>query len=207
MTGWLVAFEGLDGAGKSTQLRALGTRLSARSIDWIATREPTDGPWGRKIRQSAQTGRMSPGDELAAFVADRRQHVDEVIAPALAKGLVVLIDRYYFSTVAYQGARGLDVTDVFAANAFAPEPDLLFVFDLDPSLGLQRVAARGAADLFEKEDEQRRVREIFATIELPAVGDRTRLHRIDASKSIDEIEAEIWRPVRELLEVHPNAEG
>jgi len=199
VTGWLVAFEGVDGAGKSTQLRLLGERLRLRGIEWLATREPTDGPWGVKIRASAQSERMSPNDELDAFVADRRQHVDEVIAPALAAGKVVLIDRYYFSTVAYQGARGLEIDAVYAANAFAPEPDLLFVFDLDPSIGLARVAKRGVADLFEKEDEQRRVREIFASITLAPRDGRERLLRVDADRDPDAIGEEIWSAVHRLL--------
>ncbi len=200
MSGWLVVFEGVDGAGKSTQLNLLSETLEKAKHLWIKTREPTDGPWGRKIRASAQSERMSPHDELAAFVADRRQHVAEVIAPQLAAGKIVLLDRYYFSTVAYQGARGLSVDEVYLANAFAPEPDLLFVFDLDPKVGLERVARRGAVDLFEEERQQRRVREIFASIELPPRSDgRQRLVRIDASDSIEATAAIIWRQVSQLV--------
>jgi len=199
MPGWLVVFEGLDGAGKSTQVKALTARLDAAGREWVATREPTDGPWGKKIRESAQTARMAPQEELDAFVADRRQHVDELIAPSLAADKVVIVDRYYFSSVAYQGARGLDTDAVFAANAFAPEPDLLFIFDLDPAVGLARVASRGEADLFEKEDEQRRVREIFAGMSLPPVDGRERLHRIDANQAISVIEESIWAAVDALV--------
>jgi dTMP kinase len=137
---------------------------------------------------------MSPADELAAFVADRRQHVEEVIAPALDGGQVVLIDRYFYSTAAYQGARGLAVEDVLAANAFAPVPDLLFVFDLPPELGLERVHGRGAgADLFENVDELRRVREIFLSLEAPAK------IVLDATVDPDELTAAIWDRVEPLI--------
>lgn len=180
-SGLLVVFEGIDGAGKSTQIRRLEARLAVVGIAAISSREPTDGPWGRKIRASAVSGRMSPEDELAAFVADRRQHVAELIAPALARGDVVMIDRYYFSTVAYQGARGFDPAELLAAHRFAPAPDVLFIFDLDPAVGLARVRARGASDQFEMEDELRRVREIFLGL---AVAGR---EVIDASLPPDEI--------------------
>jgi dTMP kinase len=192
--GRLIAFEGIDGAGKSTQIRRLHQRIAAAGRPCVATREPTDGPWGEKIRRSAQSERMSPADELAAFVSDRRQHVEEVIAPALDAGQVVLIDRYFYSTAAYQGARGLAVADVLAANAFAPVPDLLFVFDLPPELGLERVHGRGAgADLFENVDELRRVREIFLSLEAPAK------IVLDATVDPDELTAAIWDRVEPLI--------
>ena len=192
--GRLIAFEGIDGAGKSTQIRRLHQRIAAAGRSCVATREPTEGPWGEKIRRSAQSERMSPTDELAAFVADRREHVEEVIAPALDAGQVVLIDRYFYSTAAYQGARGLAVEEVLAANAFAPVPDLLFVFDLPPELGLERVHGRGAgADLFENVDELRRVREIFLSLEAPCK------IVLDATVDPDELTAAIWNRVEPLI--------
>lgn len=192
--GRLIAFEGIDGAGKSTQLARLRDRLTAAGRRCVATREPTDGPWGQAIRRSAQSGRMSPADELAAFVADRRQHVDEVIAPALAAGDVVLIDRYYYSTAAYQGARGIDVAEVLEANAFAPVPDLLLMFDLPAEIGLERVRERGAgADLFEREDELRRARDIFLTLEAPET------LVLDATLDADRLATAIWARVEPLL--------
>jgi dTMP kinase len=111
---------------------------------------------------------MSPEDELEAFVKDRQQHVAEVIEPALAEGRVVLVDRYYPSTVAYQGARGFDPGRLLAENAFAPAPDILIVLDVEPSLGLQRIRQRGdSADLFEKEEELRKARDIFRSLDIP----------------------------------------
>ena len=130
--GLLLAMEGIDGAGKTTQIRALESLLRQAEVPHVATKEPTNGPWGRRIRESARTARMAPNDELEAFLRDRREHVTDLLTPSLQAGKVVLVDRYYFSTVAYQGARGLDPKDLLARNAFAPEPDLLIVLDLPP---------------------------------------------------------------------------
>lgn len=174
--GVLLAMEGIDGAGKTTQVRMLAQRLSAAGIPFITTKEPTDGPWGTKIRQSAKSGRMSPQEELGAFINDRREHVRDELEPALDAGMVVLVDRYYLSTVAYQGARGLDPEELLELNSFAPAPDVLIVLDVDPRLGLQRVRERGdMADLFEREDELARARDIFRNLDVP------NLNRLDAS--------------------------
>lgn len=150
-TGKLIAFEGIDGSGKSTQARLFADWLEARGREVVRTREPTDGPWGRKIREARFTQRLSPEDELDAFLEDRRLHVAELIRPALARGAVVVIDRYYYSTVAYQGARGLDPKALFERNrAFAPKPDLVVLVDVEPGLSVERIQARGEGqDLFE----------------------------------------------------------
>jgi dTMP kinase len=179
-TGVLVAVEGIDGAGKTTQVRRLEAVLREAGVPVVVTKEPTAGPWGRKIRESARTGRMPPEQELEAFLRDREEHVRDLLVPALKDGKVVIVDRYYFSTVAYQGARGLDPAELMKMNAFAPEPDLLIVLDVPPEVGLRRVRERGdVADHFEREDELRRVREIFRTLDLPC------LHLMDGTLAPD----------------------
>lgn len=105
--GKLIAFEGIDGTGKSTQIKMLADRLTAEGLSVLSTREPTDGTFGKKIRELfVSREKVSPDEELALFMDDRREHVTSVIEPALAKGMIVLTDRYYFSTAAYQGAEG-----------------------------------------------------------------------------------------------------
>ena len=184
--GVLVAFEGIDGAGKTTQVRLLEARLRNDGIPFISTKEPTQGSWGQKIRSSAQSGRMSPADELDAFVRDRREHVAGLIEPSLAAGKVVIVDRYYLSTVAYQGARGLDPAALLALNSFAPAPDVLIILDVEPSLGLQRIRQRGdRADLFELEEELAKARAIFRALDLPG------LHLIDGTLPIESLHADI----------------
>ncbi|MBX7097287.1 MAG: dTMP kinase [Myxococcaceae bacterium] len=161
--GLLIALEGIDGTGKSTQAALLRDWLAGLGVEVLSTKEPTSGPWGKKIRDSAVSSRMSPQDELHAFVSDRQEHVRDEILPALRRGAAVVIDRYYYSTVAYQGARGLSKADVLAANrAFAPIPDVVFLFDLEPEAGLERVTGRGQGkDLFETVDELSKARENF----------------------------------------------
>jgi dTMP kinase len=160
--GMLVAFEGIDGAGKTTQVRRLHTLLEQHQISVLSTKEPTSGPWGQKIRHSATAGRLSPEEELEAFLEDRREHVRDELLPALEAGRVVIVDRYYLSTVAYQGARGLDPRELLRLNAFAPVPDVCLVLDVEPKLGLSRVSKRGdVPDQFEKEESLAAARRIF----------------------------------------------
>jgi dTMP kinase len=181
--GLLIAIEGIDGAGKTTQARELAAALTRAGVPYITTKEPTGGPWGAKIRSSAQTGRLPIEEELAAFLADRREHVEQLINPALTAGTTVIIDRYYPSTVAYQGARGLDPDELLRINAFAPKPDVLLILDVPPQVGLGRVRSRGdVADLFEKEDELTRAREIFLKLAADA-----QAHVIDATQALSTI--------------------
>ncbi len=177
--GTLVALEGLDGCGKSTQLSQLAAALRARGRDVLETREPTDGPTGQRIRAMARSGKsVASAEELRWFQDDRREHVARVIAPALARGCLVLSDRYFLSTVAYQGARGLDWRAILTASeAEFPLPDAALIFELPVADGLARARARGgpAEPVFERADYLERVAAIFAAIERPY------LARIDAS--------------------------
>lgn len=191
--GLLVVLEGIDGAGKSTQIRWLAERLAAAGVAHVISREPTDGPHGRRLRESATRGRLAPEEELALFLADRQEHVDDLILPALVAGKVVVLDRYYFSTAAYQGARGFDWQEILRCNeAFAPEPDLLFWFDLPPAVSQERIGNRGdAVNAFEKLDALKSVATLYAKI----VQDRPYVHRLDARQPAAELRSEIWRVV------------
>ncbi|HEX7260394.1 MAG TPA: dTMP kinase [Luteolibacter sp.] len=164
--GLFIAFEGIDGSGKSTQARLLADYFSSIGRSVVVGHEPTNGPWGKKLRESGITGRLSPEKELQYFLNDRLQHVEEVIAPSLAAGSVVILDRYYFSTMAYQGARGFDPVTIRRENeAFAPVPDLLFILDLNVDSALERIGARGeAANEFEQRANLERCREIFLSL-------------------------------------------
>lgn len=167
--GFLLAIEGIDGAGKSFQAQAVATVLADRGLEIVLTREPTRGPWGQLLRDSAAKGRLSPADELHAFLEDRKQHVRELIRPSLEAGKIVITDRYYFSTVAYQGARGFDPQELLRLNeAIAIEPDLLVIIDVDPAVGLARIGVRdGAANEFESLTQLNRSREIFRSLQKP----------------------------------------
>jgi dTMP kinase len=168
--GILIAIEGIDGAGKSTLGVHLKQALEAAGLEVVTTREPTDRTeHGRRIRASAGGTRLSLEDELDAFVEDRRAHVATLIGPALEAGKVVIVDRYYFSTAAYQGARGADVTEILRRNeAFAPVPDLLVHLEVDAAVGIARIRQRGdVANSFEQEADLRRCAKIFADLDLP----------------------------------------
>ena len=193
--GFLLVLEGIDGSGKSTLARQLAAWLRGRGREVITSREPTDGPHGTALRQSAKTGRLSLEAELDLFHQDRAEHVATLIAPALARGAVVILDRYYFSTAAYQGARGLDPQAIIEANeAFAPIPDLVLLLDLDPADGSARIQRRGdTLDDFEALDYQREVRRIFLTL------DRPFLRRIDAARSAEAVLADCRALLEPLL--------
>jgi dTMP kinase len=164
--GLFIVIEGIDGTGKSTQAKRLGEWFTTQGRDVVLSREPTAGPWGQKVRESAATGRLSPEDELQYFLNDRLQHVDELIKPSLAEGKVVILDRYYFSTMAYQGSRGFNPQEIRRKNElFAPSPDLLLIMDLDVDTALTRIGARGdTANEFEQRDNLERCREIFLSL-------------------------------------------
>lgn len=196
--GLLIVVEGIDGAGKSTQVRRLAAALTATGRRVVASREPTDGPWGRKLRASAESKRMSLDDELHAFVEDRKQHAAELIRPALAEGAIVLLDRYYFSTMAYQGARGADVARIRRENeAIAPRPDLVLLVDFDPEIALRRIReSRGdVPNEFEQLDQLRAIRKIFLDT---AAADST-FRIIDGSGSPDAVFAQLEAAVASLL--------
>lgn len=184
--GILVAFEGIDGAGKTTQAEALVASLGQLGFDAVRTKEPTAGPHGKRIREAARTHRLPAAEELDLFMLDRVDHVRDELRPWLEAGRVVVVDRYYFSTVAYQGARGADPAELQQRNeAIAPRPDLLVVMDIGAREGLARVHARGAADAFENERELEAARAIFATLRGGYV------QHMDARRSIKELAADI----------------
>jgi dTMP kinase len=188
--GILVAFEGIDGSGKTTQARLLANRLETAGVSVVATREPTDGPHGRRLRASAATGRLPKEEELRAFVDDRREHVATLIAPALQAGRIVIVDRYYFSTAAYQGARGFDPDAIIAENeAFAPKPDLLVLLDIPVDEAMRRIGERDdgaeAVNHFEKRATLQKVAAIFRRL------DRPDLLRLDGRLPVPELQQRI----------------
>lgn len=184
----LVAVEGIDGAGKTTQVDLLEAWAKARDLDVVRSKEPTTGAWGMKVRNSKFTQRLSAEEELECFINDRREHVETLIAPALARGALVLVDRYYYSTVAYQGARGVDPQALISRNrSFAPVPTVLVLLDLDPEKGLERIHQRGLGqDLFESVPELTRARAIFRQIST-----QPHVLMLDASQTPEQLHAAI----------------
>jgi dTMP kinase len=195
--GQLIAFEGLDGCGKSTQVTRLAAALRAAGHDVVETREPTNGKYGQRIRSLAKSGgSVSHAEELRWFVEDRREHVAAVVEPALSAGRVVICDRYFLSTVAYQGARGADADEVLeSSEAEFPIPDLVVLLEITPDAGLARVHERGRAieSHFEEVEYLMAVDAIFRRI------DRPYLVRIDGSANTDAVESAVAECVAERL--------
>jgi dTMP kinase len=199
-TGVLLDLEGVDGSGKTTQARLLAEALKGRGLAVVLTREPSTGPAGQQSRRylAGPTRHLSPAGELALFVADRREHVAQVINPALAAGQVVITDRYYYSSVAYQGALGLDPARILAANeAFAPRPHLVFIFTLPPALALARLAQSPGRrrQVSEDPDYLEQVAAIYASLSGPHI------HRVDAALSPEAIHAQLLTITLQALEV------
>jgi len=195
-----LVFEGIDGAGKSTQVETLAARLEGLGRVVRRLVEPTDGPAGREIRQRARHGPpLGAQEELDLFLTDRRTNVERNVLPALERGEVVIQDRYYFSTAAYQPTRaelGLTPADVVALHReWAPLPDAVLWLDLPVEAGLARVERRGAGDAFEREDRQRAVRENFQAL----AADTPCFVAIDAAQPAAGVAAAVWAAVEPLL--------
>jgi len=190
--GKLIVIEGIDGTGKSTQATMLAEALRTAGHEVVQSFEPTNGPWGRKLRESATTGRLSIDDELEYFLKDRRQHVDELISPTVEHGGIVILDRYYFSSMAYQGSRGIDPAEIRQKNEeFAPKPDLLIILDLPVDVALQRIGVRdGEANEFEKRESLQFCRQLFLSLK-----DESFSHLIDTDASIEDVHRRVMTVV------------
>jgi dTMP kinase len=165
--GILIAVEGIDGAGKTTQVKLLADFFARVGEPAITSKEPTDGTWGQKIRKSASNGRMSLQDELQAFTEDRKEHLRDKILPALERGDTVILDRYFYSTIAYQGSRGGNI-DVIAAMMMhtAPDPDIVLLIDVPAEIGLARIreGREESPNAFESQKNLRAVRTTFLDV-------------------------------------------
>ena len=189
--GLFVAFEGGEGSGKSTQITLLAQRLRAGGREVVTTFEPGGTVVGAAIRQvllSRDTQGLAPRAEALLFAADRAQHVDALVRPALRRGAVVLTDRYMDSSIAYQGAgRELSVDEIRKLSEWATDellPDLTVLLDVDPVTGLQRAA--GETDRLEAEPLQfhNRVRQHFLAL---AAAEPNRYVVLDAAQPVTEI--------------------
>lgn len=194
--GILIVFEGTDGTGKSTQLELLGQYLQSKGYPVVTTREPTNGQYGQIIRSLyANRSKYTQEEELELFLADRREHVQQFLLPALEQGKIILCDRYFLSTVAYQGARGLNPENILQLNRFAPDPDLALLFQAPLDIGLKRITSGRGDELndFEQGEELSKVAAIFAAINRPYI------QPIDASLSIAEVQSKVIEYVTPFL--------
>ena len=202
-SGCLIAFEGIEGAGKSTHLHAAATVLRQRGRDVVETREPGGTPLGLELRRllmDRPDAPPTPLTELLLYLADRAQHVSEIIQPAVARGTVVLTDRFSASTIAYQGyARGMDLKTVMQLDAIARQgisPTMTLLLDCPVAIGLQRVRGN---DRFHQEEHafHERVRAGFLSL---ARQDADRYCVIDATRPNDCVRDEVVTAVLKCLQ-------
>jgi dTMP kinase len=212
MSGTFITFEGVEGCGKSTQIAMLTEHLKTKGRAVVLTREPGGTKISEKIREilldSAHTD-MDPVTELMLYAASRRQHVTEVIEPALAKGNIVLCDRYADATTAYQGAaRDIDFKILGQLHEIATDglmPEVTILLDCPAEVGLGRARSRnasdgaeGSSDRFEQEKMvfHKRVRDGYLAI---ANAERDRVHVVDATQSIEDMHSSIRTIIDERL--------
>ncbi len=190
----LVNLEGIDGCGKSTQSKLLRKKLKGEGEKVIILKEPTKRPHGQKLWDMLHGKRKATNEEiLELFVLDRKQHVEEKIRPALDDGTMVLMDRYYYSSMAYQVAGGIDVEEICEKHIFAPKPDVVLIFDLPVSVALERVKGHSDADEFEKEEHLEKVREAYLDLENDPL-----VRIVDATRTPEEIFGNVWKLVSEV---------
>jgi dTMP kinase len=190
-TGIFIVFEGVDGSGKSTQARLLAQRLERAGRSALLTAEPSSGPVGLYIRSLKQ--RPPAGEEARLFAEDRRDHVKRVIEPALEEGLVVICDRYVYSSMAYQGARGMDLRAIEGMNMkFAIAPDIIIFLELPVDAAQERIS-RGRSvgpTIYEMRENLEAVDRVYRGLSDPLI------KRIDALGAVERVHAAV---VEELI--------
>ncbi|MDV3103152.1 dTMP kinase [Thermococcus waiotapuensis] len=203
--GIFIVLEGIDGAGKSTQAKMLAEWFEKRGYEVVLTKEPTDTAFGKLIRRLVLTGgregiidgaRISHEAEALLFAADRAEHVDKLICPSLEAGKVVISDRYFYSSLAYQWARGLDLEWLIDLNRFAIRPDLAVLLDLPVKESMRRINRRSLKSEFDKIAVlQRKVRENY----LKLVEMFPEMRIVNAQNSIEDIHNDIVGLIEEEI--------
>ena len=197
--GFLVVFEGIDGAGKTTQANKLLHCLQKRDLDVTLSKEPTHSIYGLRIKKLAQGERPSvtPIDEYNLFLNDRKTHVKNLIKPALQANNIVILDRYYFSTMAYQGALGLDPQKIKEDNeSFAPIPEIVFLLKIPARLGLRRIQKSRNEDpnLFEQEEYLTEVEKIFESLK------ENYIVPLDGAETINDIHVIVMNVMNDVID-------
>lgn len=191
--GVFIVVEGLDGSGKTTQAKLLTAKLS-QNYQTLYTAEPSQGKIGIFVRESClyEKQRLPPNVEALLFAADRIEHVENEIKPALQEGRLVICDRYVYSSLAYQGSTGLSIDWIKEINKYAMKPDYSVFIDVPPEIVLQRL--RRKKSVMETLEIQQKVRDIY--LQFVVRGD---LFRIKGSRSIEEVSEDLTQTVLKFL--------
>ena len=195
MKGKLIVIEGIDGSGKSTCAKNLSEKLNSINIKTIYTFEPTHSHYGAKLRDGMLSEDLDAEEELSLFVKDRKEHIEYMIKPALEEGYFVILDRYFYSSIAYQGAKGIDINRIIDIHKdFIIKPDIVFIFHLPIDIALNRIISkRGIVDRFENEAYLKKVDKIFYSFNEPFI------YHIDTDKDIKIINDELFDIISKTL--------
>lgn len=203
MRGKFITLEGIEGSGKSTSLDTISQSLETLNIEFIITKEPGGGPLGKDLRKMLLDKKTSISSEveLLLMMADRKDHIENIVEPSLEKGIWVISDRYLDSSYAYQGGgRQIEVSkiDLLTELLKLPIPDLTLLFDLSPEMALQRAKNRSELDRFESEpiDFHQRIREAYLTL---ANDNIERYIVIDASKDIQNVKDQVQKQLNQFI--------
>ena len=203
--GLFIVVDGIDGSGKSEIVKMLHNYLFSKSKKYriLTTREPTNGRYGTKIREMLRKEKnpeSSSGKIMELFIKDREDHLKSTIEPLLKNGSrnelnIVLCDRYYYSTIAFQGAQGIEIKSLIERNRKFRKPDISFILDAEPSLALERIEYR-EKEKFEQLEFMKKIRENF--LKLPSLL-KDNLKIIDSNKSLKEAFEDIRKEVDRIL--------
>lgn len=202
MRNLFIVIDGMDGSGKGEQIKKLSEYLISKGYNVLKTFEPTNGKYGKKIREMLKEHKdpMSDADEmLDLYCKDREDHLKNLIEPFLKEGdnKVVISDRYYHSTIAFQSAQGVPIQKIIEMNKDFRKPDLMLILDLEPDVSLQRIGKRGnGKEKFEQKQFMIKLRMNF--LSLPKTLDEN-IKVIDASKTIGEVFEQIKKEIDKLL--------
>ncbi len=194
--GLFIVFDGINGSGKTTQLTIAAARLRDMGHDVLVTKNPWTSTWGAALRGLAAEGkRLSPAQELEYFLLDRQEWVRKVLKPAIDTGRTVLCDRYYYSTVAYQSAKGYDARTLLdVQQALFPLPDLAIYPKMPVELAQKRLASRGdLPDAFDKADVDVRIKHAFDRIDCP------RWRAVNGTGRESSVACEVWDHIQLVL--------
>ena len=196
MRGKLVSIEGIDGCGKSTHARLLARWLRSKGYKVIVTDEPTNGPIGRIIKRILRGELKVPvAAEALLFAADRLHHAEKLIIPAMRAGKIVITERYTYSSLTYQAARGLQMPWIAKLNERAPKPDLAILIDVPAYVAVQRIEGSRKLDTFEKDLRlQRKVRTIYLQ-----VAKKKRLKIVDGARVASQVQADVRKLVKAVI--------
>jgi len=194
--GFLISIEGIDASGKTTQARLLAEKLASLGLDVLLSTEPTDGPVGTLIKRLLRgEKRLPPVVEAVLFALDRFWHVEGLIRPALEEGRIVVLDRYYHSSLAYQGSAGLDIAWLRAINSFAPRPDLAIYIDVEPEEAVRRIGK--PRTVLERLPIQEAVRQAYLSL-----ADAGELVVVNGERPVEAIAEDVLALVLRALEEH-----